>query len=268
MKLYIIRENETTLLSNVTVNYDTKYSVPSKFHQENLKEFHDISLPSFNKPLSIYISLIYDDILVCPKNTPNLFKSLKQLMYNSRIWEKLKFKRHILDGNEQKKTSFIITLHDELFDKTLIDDLLLSPKEQINLNNLKLSVVDSLEIVINIKNITDFEIQWKSGNAIQDLNFICFNIFLQLEGTMPLIFNYVSRSTYLSTKDIIPAVISSCLKSNETYLIEQRSILTGILKNLSECQSWIELVHSWDHKKVKREKAKQDAFSITWFSPS
>lgn len=189
------------------------------------------------------------------------------MMEASNIWEKLCFKRSISDGSRDTKSSFLLELHDELFDIASINDLLLSSAEQVNLNNLRTVIVDSVDIEVRMQNSNGFKKAWILGNSVEDLNFIFFQCFLKLESHLPLIFNYISRSTYLATKSVISPIVASCLKSNETYMIEQRSILAGIMKSLCHCPTWVDAVHSWHHSKLKRESSKKDGFTITWFYP-
>jgi hypothetical protein len=208
-----------------------------------------------------------DGVIICPELTLNLTNYLHKLLENSNIWENLKFKRIIQLGNKKIDSSFIIKLYDDLFDIHSINDLLLSPMEQISLNNVKLKTINIIKLNVTLINITGLRNSLKIGNLIKDLNFAMFENFLYLESKLPLIFNYVSRLTYYSSKDIIPSIVSSCVKSNETYIIEQRSVLAGLIKNLNKSKTWIQYVHEWDHNKVKKEfSKKKNGFTITWFS--
>lgn len=205
--------------------------------------------------------------MLCPENTPNLFNTLKQMMEASNIWDRLCFRKMIFSGSRDSNTTFGIDLHDELFDVATINDLLLSSSEQVSLNSLQTEVVKSVDIDVHVHNTNGFKEAWILGSSIKDLNFIFFQCFLKLEAHLPLLFNYISRSTYLATKNVIPPIVASCLKSNETYMIEQRSVLAGIIKSLCHCPTWIESVHLWDRSKLKREFSKEDGFSVTWFYP-
>ena len=218
-------------------------------------------------PLQISMAITFDGVLLCPENTPNLFDTLKQMMEASNIWTRLCFRRTVFSGSRDSNTTFGINLHDELFDVATINDLLLSSSEQVSLNSLCTAVVRAVDIDVHVHNTGGFKEAWILGNSIKDLNFIFFQCFLKLEEHLPLLFNYISRSTYLATKDVIQPIVASCLKSNETYMIEQRSVLAGIINSLCRCPTWIEAVHLWDHSKLKREFPKEDGFSITWFYP-
>lgn len=189
------------------------------------------------------------------------------MLRNSNMWHNLYFKHEIMDANKDSNISFIIKLTDDLFDISLFNDLILSPSEQIKLNKIHLITINSINITICINNLTDFKKYWISGFFIKDLNFILFNSFLKFEEKMPLIFNFISRSTYLSTKDVLNSIISTCVKSNVTYVIEQRSILSGLIKSLLNCKSWIESVNEMSYTKLNKELENDDGFTITWFNP-
>lgn len=189
------------------------------------------------------------------------------MLKNSKIWYNLYFKYEVMNGNKSSNSSFILKLTDDLFDISLFNDLILSPLEQIKLNKLHLITVNSIDFIIYIDNLIDFEKYWISGFFIKDLNFLLFNSFLKFEKKMPLIFNFISRSTYSSTKDVLNPIISTCVKSDVTYVIEQRSILSGLIKSLLNCKSWIETVNEMNYNKLNKEINKNDGFTITWFNP-
>lgn len=187
------------------------------------------------------------------------------MLENSNIWDKLKYKSVVETGIGE--SSFTIKLQDVLFDIPSFNDLLLSSSEQRNLNNLKTAIVNSVLIKINILNIAGFARAWNTGDFLKDLNYALFHEFISLESKIPLLFNYVSRCTYYAAKHSIPSIVKSCFKSNETYMIEQRAILSGIIKSLSNCPNWIEHVNLWSNYKLKKAVESDSEFTITWFVP-
>lgn len=225
-----------------------------------------ICLPPMESSFLIYLDLIFDDILISKTNTPRILSVLFEMLKKSNLWNSLFLKSSILIP-ENSKNSFIIVLNDNLFDVQNFNDLLSSPLEQYHINNIKLKLINSIYINCNLKNLKSFSQNWYNGNLIKDLNYCLFNQFLKMEIELPLIFNHNTRSIYFNLKTSYHSVINSCLKSNQTYIIEQRAVLSGILKNLFlNSKDWLTHVNSMDWKQLKKERKKSvnDSFTITW----
>lgn len=258
------RTNHVIMRSEISADF----TYPSDASSSNLEV---AILPPIENHLVISISIIIDTVLICPELTPNLANYLKKLLQNSRLFTNLKFKAIIELGDLNVcNSSFVIKLYDELFDVPTINDLLLSPSEQKNLNNLSLQTIKLIKIKIHYSSIGEFPISefLKNDSLLNDLNYSMFQNFIYLESKFPLIFNYISRSTYSSSRDFISSIINASLKSNETQLLQQRSILSGLIKNLNHSKTWLQYINQWDSRKIQRQLNNHDSFTITWFVKS
>lgn len=204
-----------------------------------------------------------NQVFLSPLSTPNIHQILAQMLGNSALWKNLYFTSKI---EATESCSFMIALSDDLYEQHLLNDLLLSSTEQSKLNNLKLTTTNNVTIKLELDYSTGLIDAWDSGVFFSNLNYALFQNFLYLESKLPLIFNYISRSTYNATKDVTPFLVSICLKSDETQIMEQRSVLSGLMKSIGNCKSWIAHVYAWDSRKLKSQLAKTDGFSITWFA--
>lgn len=186
------------------------------------------------------------------------------MLNESNIWQNLHYKSTI----QSTTNGFQILLNDNLYSTSTFNDLLLAPSELKSLNKLQIQTLETILISVNITHLIEngFTDSWKSCSLIQDLNMAMFENFFLLEAKFPLIFNYISRSTYLASKDLIPYIVSTCTKSNHTQLIDQRSVISGILKNLSHCNSWIYHVKTMHSSTIDRKYSNNNYFTIQWFS--
>jgi hypothetical protein len=205
-------------------------------------------------------------VLISPI-TPNLHNWLFEKLERSKVWESLNYKTQF-DVDRSGKSSFSITLVDMLFDAAIFDDMLLSPYEQEKLNLLVLKPINQINLRVEIDTLTCFQYQLNEGYLLSDLNFILFMLYAELEIRFPLVFSYVARSTFSASKEYIPSIVSCCLKSNETSVLEQRSIISGILKSLRNCSPYVQYVSSMDRGKAKRLSHDPDTFVINWFVPA
>lgn len=186
------------------------------------------------------------------------------MLRESNMWLNLHYKVSI----ESSKTGFQILLTDQLYSTSTFNDLLLAPSELVTLNNLQLQTIPSINISVKLSylNENSFTESWNSSSFIEDLNMAMFENFFLLEERFPLIFNYISRSTYLASKDLIPYIVSTCTKSKQTQMIDQRSVISGIIKNILNSGSWLYRVKTMHHGSLDRQFSNKNSFTVQWFS--
>ncbi|KGK40052.1 hypothetical protein JL09_g788 [Pichia kudriavzevii] len=229
----------------------------------NLKEL--AILPPLSRPFVILIFIKCNNVLLSSSLTPGLHSSLKEMIQRSTIFKNLMYKVSYTDVCE-RDVSFEVQLLDELYDIPTIEDLFVSAVEQDSINRLRMSTLNRVSISIEIST-SNFRDYWGNGSIVQDLNFIMFHNFQMLEFLLPLCFSYVTRNTYGATKPLLPLLIQTCLKSEETRIIEQRALLSGILKSLLCSPTWVQHVNSWHHGKIKRLTGEPSGFTVCWFVP-
>lgn len=198
--------------------------------------------------------------------TPNLNQWLFVRLQKSNLWENLWYKTSFEDM-KHKNSSFSISLIDTLFETSTFNDMLLSAYEQKKLNSLELKTIEQIDLQVDLDTSTNLQYQINKGTFLSDLNFLLYMVFCRLETHYPLLFNHVARSTFDASKDYISSILSCCLKSGETSVLEQRSILSGILRSLRFSPSYINHVAYMDRGKVKRLSNEEGSFTVNWFVP-
>lgn len=252
------RGSDVILSSAISVELQNNVEEPN-----SVTDIVDIYLPPINQSMCVYLFVTIDDVPICESNTPNIHNWFFTMLSKSILWENLNFNVSYV----KEPSSFKIVLVDTLFDENIMNDLILSPFEQRQLNSANIKIVNNIRIHIKINNKTGINDQMKNNNLLPDLNYIVFQTFFKLESKFPLIFNYVSRKTYQSTKTYTPFIISTFQKSKETEVFQSRSVVTGLLKSINNCPSYIDHIAASHHGTIRRMLDNNERFPLTWFVP-